>query len=217
MLVTTPFWEDFVKKNSEVPALQEDQLALGKMLGRREAFAAVAGRCTAAEAAQIRGMRENKTYLATSRSWGEFCAEHLHMSKSNADRIISLLDEFGPQYFILAQITRVSPDTFRAIAPSVRDGALHTNGEAIALIPENAARVSRAVAELRKAAAPKLAPEVRWAADRLTAIEGRCDELVAEFESLAREWRQSDERILLGAVCARTRSALTRLGRELTA
>jgi hypothetical protein len=32
--------------------------------------------------------------------------------------------EFGPDYFELAQLTHISADTYRALAPSIQDGAL---------------------------------------------------------------------------------------------
>src|SRR5215471_3582156 len=118
-----------IKKKDLSHASARDSLTLGKLLGRREALAAVAGRCTAAEAIQIRQIREEKAYLANARSWGEFCEEHLHMSKSNADRLIALLDELGPDYFTLAQLTRISPETYRAIAPTICEGALHAEGQ----------------------------------------------------------------------------------------
>src|SRR5215471_19144709 len=129
-----------------------------RLLGRREAFSVVAGRCSAADAETLRNIRDNKLYLALSPDWDEFCVKYLHMSRAAANRIIQLLIEFGPRYYEVAQLTRISAETYRSIAPSIQDGALHANGEAIALIPENAEKVSAAVAELWKSAekpAPK--------------------------------------------------------------
>jgi hypothetical protein len=154
-----------------------DDLTLGRLLGRREAFNIVAARCSAADAALLRQMREEKLYLGVCPDWDEFCSKHLHMRKSNANRIIQLLNEFGPQYFEVAQLTRISPETYRALAPSIRDGALHTESEAIALIPENAERVAAAVAELRKPA-PKPAP------DPIAMLRERCDEVVKRFAEM---------------------------------
>jgi hypothetical protein len=134
-----------------------DDLSLGRLLGRREAFNLIAARCSAAEAAHLREIRATKNYLECA-DWEEFCSKHLHMSKENANRIIRLLDDFGPQYFEVAQLTRISPQTYRAIAPAIQDGALHANGETIALVPENADRVAAAIADIRKSAT-KPAPE----------------------------------------------------------
>jgi hypothetical protein len=154
-----------------------DDLILGRLLGRREAFNIVAARCSAADAALLRQMREEKLYLTLCSDWDEFCSKHLHMRKSNANRIIQLLNEFGPQYFEVAQLTRISPETYRALAPSIRDGALHTENEAIALIPENADKVAAAVAELRK-------PAVKPAPDPIAALRERCDEIVKRFAEI---------------------------------
>src|SRR4051812_30691172 len=118
-----------------------DDVTLGRLLGRREAFNTIAARCSGAEAANLRELRATKNYLEC-RDWAEFCSKHLHMSRENANRIIRLLEHFGPQYFEVAQLTRISPETYRAIAPAIQDGALYTNGEAIALVPENADRVA---------------------------------------------------------------------------
>ena len=87
-----------------------DDLTLGRLLGRREAFNLVAARCSAAEAGQLREIRATKNYLDCG-DWEEFCWKHLQMSRENANRIIRLLEELGPQYFELAQLTRISPQT----------------------------------------------------------------------------------------------------------
>src|SRR4051794_5108716 len=160
---------------------------LGRLLGRREAFSIVAGRCSAADAALLREIRDQKLYLNHASDWGAFCTEFLHMSRESADRLIRYLIEFGPTYFEVAQLTRISPETYRAIAPSIREQALHHNGDAIALIPENAEKVAAAVAELRKAAVAT-APPPAPAEDPLTRLERRCTEVVKELEA-AVDWR----------------------------
>ncbi len=104
------------------------------------------------------------------------------MARNHVHKIINLLNEFGPDYFELAQLTRISPETYRAIQPALQDKALHFEGEAIALIPENAARVSTAVAQLRKTIAPsKPKPPEGY---RFDILEKRCSEIVEELEQL---------------------------------
>jgi hypothetical protein len=125
---------------------------LWRLLGRREAFAMVAARCSAAEAADLKELRDSKAYLEVAADWKEFVPKHLKMSYDSANRIIRNLEEFGPVYFDVAQFTRISPEAYRAIAPSISDQGLNSNGEVIALIPENAERVAAAVTEMRKAA-----------------------------------------------------------------
>src|SRR5581483_12460968 len=105
-----------------------DDLTLGRLLGRREAFNMVAARCSAADAAMLREIREKKLYLNHSKDWDDFCASHLHMTKDSANRVIRYLEEFGPTYFEVAQMTRISPATYRAIAPAIQEQALHHKG-----------------------------------------------------------------------------------------
>jgi hypothetical protein len=157
-----------------------DDMVLGRLLGRREAFTIVAARCSAAEAATLRQIRNEKLYLNVATDWDEFCLKHLKTNKQNANRLIRILEELGPSYFEVAQLARISPATYRAIAPAVHDQALHHNGEAIALIPENAEKVAAAVADLRKSSAPSAPPP----ADPIPALEKSCADLVGRFEGV---------------------------------
>ena len=92
-------------------------IALGTWLGRRQAFAVIASECAAAEAEAIRHIRQARLYKSVTPHWSEFCVQHLGMSKSNADRLIRLFDEFGPAYFHARQLTGISPAEYRAVAP----------------------------------------------------------------------------------------------------
>ena len=125
-------------------------LDLGRWLGRREAFALIAGRCSAAEAESLRRLRDGKQYKEVSRSWEEFCGQHLGVSRRQVDRILRVLDEYGPSYFTVAQMAHVTPEEYRAIAPHVSGDGLNVNGAAIALIPENSSQVAAAVAQMVK-------------------------------------------------------------------
>lgn len=185
-----------------------DDLSLGKLLGRREAFHVMAARCSAADAALLREMRDQKLYLGHAEDWGEFCTKHLHTSRENANRIIRLLDEFGPAYFEVAQFARISPATYRAIAPAIEDHAIRHDGEAIALVPENQEKVAAAVTELRKAAAKRPAtakaapaPEPK-PEDPIVALERRSTELVGEITRLVD--RRTDMRRVQAAVASLT-------------
>ena len=130
---------------------------LGRWLGRREAFALVAGRCSAADAECIRKVREERKYRALAPNWGEFCKRHLGISKAWADRIIQYLEELGPAYFLLAQVAKVTPEEYRKIRGAVRGQALLHAGEEIPIEAENAGRLAEAIEELRRGAAQ---PEV---------------------------------------------------------
>jgi hypothetical protein len=123
---------------------------LGTWLGRREAFAQVAGRCSAADAACIRKMREERQYRELGMNWEQFCKRKLGISKRGADLIIAQLNEFGPAYFLLAQVAKVTPEEYRRISGSVRGQALLHAGEEIPIEAENAGRLAVAIEELRR-------------------------------------------------------------------
>jgi hypothetical protein len=123
---------------------------LGTWLGRREAFAQLAGRCSAADAECIRKMREERQYRELGMNWEQFCKRKLGISKRGADLIIAQLNEFGPAYFLLAQMARVTPEEYRRISGSVRGQALLHAGEEIPIEAENAGRLAVAIEELRR-------------------------------------------------------------------
>jgi hypothetical protein len=167
----------------EMPAdVFEGDLDLGMILGRNQAFGLMAGRSAAAQAACLRDIRDKKLYKNRCPDWDQFCREHLHMGRSQVNHVIQLLNEFGPGYFELSQLTRISPETYRTIQPALQDKALHFEGEAIALIPENAAKVSAAVAQLRKATAAE--PPKPSEGKDLDALEKRCSAIVEEIAQL---------------------------------
>jgi hypothetical protein len=167
----------------------KDGFTLGRLLGQTEALTFVAGGCTAAQAAKMKEIRDTKAYLSHAKTWGEFCRKYFHTSKGNATKFIQLLEEFGPAYFKVAQLTRISADTFRALAPSIREEALHHNGQAIALLPENAEKVAAAVDELRKTITVKPQPAAAAAAP----LEKRCIALVLEIEATSHIEERRDE------------------------
>jgi hypothetical protein len=166
---------------SEPVAAGDDVLDLGKLLGRREALALVAGRCSAAEAAYLREIRETRKFRTLSPNWGQFCEERLHMSKANADRIIRIFEKFGPGYFALAGLTRISPEAYAQIADSVSADGVRWNGEVIALLPENSDRLSAAVKEMKQSAERPDAPNTRA---RIDAVEKRSGQVTAELSHL---------------------------------
>jgi len=134
---------------SGLPADVAGTLVLGAALGENRAFALISGRCTAAQAESLRRLRNEKHYQRLNLTWEAFCTGYLRISRSYADRLVALLDEFGPDYFELSHLTRISPETYREIESSIRDGAITFCGDTIRLVPENAHRVAQAVATLR--------------------------------------------------------------------
>jgi hypothetical protein len=189
-----------------------DDFELGMMLGSRRAFASVAGRCSAADAECLRRVRDKKLYASRAATWEEFCPKFLGLSKAHANRIIRYLEEFGPDYFELAQLTRVTPQQYRAIAPAIREKSIHVEGEAIALLPENSDRIAEAVAELReKASAP---PSVR-VVEQMATFGRRFDRLTADFGEFSRTPMSLAEESQVKSVLSNAVVALRRLGLEI--
>ena len=170
------------------------EMTLGVLLGRRQAFSAVAGRCTAAEVVQMKEIHDSKAYLRFADDWESFCQGYLHMSHDKADKQIHLLEVHGPTYFEVAQLTRISPDTYRAIAPAIHDQKLHHNGEEIALTQDNAAKVGAVVRELRKTVTVKRvkpAPPPAETEDPIRAMNLRCARLARELDGARKTHREA--------------------------
>lgn len=130
-----------------------DALDLGTMLGRKQAFGLLAGRCSAADAECLRRMREEKKYLALGMNWDEFCKRKIGMSRPTVDRIVRSLEEFGPRYFELAAVLKIAPEQYRQIAAAVTEDGVICGGETIAISADNSARLAEAVESLRESAA----------------------------------------------------------------
>ena len=197
---------------SELAADDAALLDLGAILGRNLAFSLVAGRCSAAAAEGLRRLRKEKLYKRCTKKWDDFCPKYLKMSRVEADRTIKLWEDLGPAYFELSQLTRISPQTFRAVAPSIQDGALLYNGETIALTTENSSKVAAAVAELRRSL-PKKSPDMNLER-RIAKLEKSCAAVVAEFETISSDRGIGAARTRLESALARVRAELGRVAKE---
>jgi len=124
-------------------------LNLGQWLGRREAFGAMAGRCSAAEIECLRRIHNEKLYRGHAGTWEEFCTKHLGASRRSVDVSIRLFDELGPAYFHVAQLAHITPAEYREIAPRMSAEGLSANGETIPLLPENRDRIAAVIGEAR--------------------------------------------------------------------
>ena len=136
-----------------------DDIYLGRWMGRREAFALVAGRCSAAEAESLRHIRDEKLYRTLSQNWDEFCTAYVGVSRRSVERNIALLDEFGPLFFDVSQVAHIGPDEFRAIAADIDAEGVHLDGAVVRLLPENGAEAAAAVNELLRRVPPPPAEE----------------------------------------------------------
>src|SRR5437588_13108903 len=120
--------------NESIPvgdAGQEALLTLGTWLGRHQAFGLIANQCSAGDAECLKIMRENEVYKKLGLSWEEFCISHAGVSRVYADRLIHYLEEFGTNYFRIAELMQISADTYRLISDSVGDAGIEVNGETI--------------------------------------------------------------------------------------
>lgn len=189
-------------------------LELGLALGQNQAFAVVSGRCSAAQAAGLRRLREEKLYKRCTEHWDAFCATYLKISRAEADRMIRLWDEFGAGYFEVSELTRISAETYRAIAPSIKDGALYFNGESIELNAENSREVAAAVAELRRALPARKAARPIEMPERIEELDKRCTALLNEFRDISRMERNGENWLTFMSVLSRVYSALARIALE---
>jgi len=197
--------------NSEPFTGLNDVLDLGLVIGQNQAFGLIAGRCSAAQAETLRRLREEEKYKRVSPRWRDFCAQYLKINGKEADRIIQYFEEFGSQFFEVSQLTRISPETYREIAPSIQDGKLHLDGEAIELIEGNAAKVSAAVDRFRRAKRPKRQLEMH---ERLAALDGRCTAILTEFQEISAKERSGENWLQFTAVLSRVSSGLRRIELE---
>jgi ABC-type transporter Mla MlaB component len=201
------------KSTTGPPVDDTGLLDLGVALGHNQAFGHIAGRCSAAQAAGLRRLREEKQYKRCTPLWEDFCPNYLKISRSEADKIIHLWEEFGAGYFEVAQLTRISPETYRAIEPAVKEGALHFDGEALELDGENSRKVAAAVAELRRRASAKKLPQPEMH-QRLAELDKRCIAMILEFEEISQKERHGENWLQLTGVLERLFSALQRIRTE---
>jgi hypothetical protein len=140
----------------------EDAVELGAWLGRKQAFSGMAGRCSAADAHCLVTLREQKKYKAFGLTWEAFCTERLGISRALADKTIRLFAEFGETYFYLTGLIPMAPQDYRLIAGSVSADGVQNAGERIPIVPQNAAKLSEAVKNLKRQARLALpAPEAK--------------------------------------------------------
>jgi hypothetical protein len=126
-------------------------VAVGTWIGQEQAFNALAQQCSSARVACLKQVRDTESYKSLNLTWDEFCPEHAGISRSQADRLISQLSQFGVPYFQLTDIVPVSPAVYREIEPAIVDGTIEFRGEQVPITQENATKIKAAVYALRKA------------------------------------------------------------------
>ncbi len=201
-----------MSRRRQPPAV--DVLDLGRLLGQRRAFAAIGGRCSAAHAQLLRRIRDEKLYLAITPSWRAFCGVHLAITRRHADRLIAMLNRFGPVYFEVSQFIGISPRQYLAIEPAIREHKLLVDGEAVSLIPENAPKVLESLGQLlresRRTKRPAAPPETLRT--RVADLTTRGQAIAAELLALYNASRSAADRELIQESATELRMALMQPG-----
>jgi hypothetical protein len=164
---------------------EEPGYVLGQWIGRRQAFGLISAKTAAAEVECLRRIREGKLYRSKCDDWAEFCQKYAGITSSYGNRLIRQLEEFGPSYFDLSRIMRISAEAYRQIAGSVSDAGISFGGEKIAITPENSDKIAEAVHALREqseAACVPAKPAAKGIASARRRLEACIAELTGMFE-----------------------------------
>ena len=202
-----------MRKALDKPAPQPAEAAaaamdLGRWLGRREAFSLVAGSCSGAEIESLRHIKKERLYLNVAGTWEEFCDKHVGASRTHVEKSIRLLEEFGPAYFQVAQMAHIGPEEYRAIAAHVDAGGVRLAGAAIALLPENAGKVSAAVNELLSRAVPE---KPAGKPDSFAQVLKRF-ESAAKFLDESKAWPDTRQKLEMASILWHMRVSAARKG-----
>jgi len=156
-------------------------------------------------------------YKSLGLTWGDFCRQHLGLSRSHADQLIRPLDQFGAAYFHLAEIMRISPDSFRRIAPAVHDDCIEIAGELVPITPENALKIKQALLAWQKdsqRARAELA-KAQAANASIISLNSRLDACLAEMSAILGGPREAGQDAALGGLLSYSLTKLKRLQRDL--
>ena len=161
-----------------------ESFELGQWLGRRQAFGLIAGKTAAADVECLRRIREGNLFRAKGVDWAEFCQKYAGVTSSYANRLIRQYEEFGPNYFDLSRIMRISADSYRKIAEAVSDDGIAFEGEKIPIIPENSDKIAEAVNALRAQAGEATDDQSKLPEKGVAAARRRLLACVAEMTRL---------------------------------
>ena len=184
----------------------------GAWVGRQQAFAVIANKCSAAQALCLKQVRETRLYEKLELTWEEFCKEYAGIGRAYADKLIQQHEEFGEAYFRLSEIARISPETYRQISSQVSEEGLEFDGRKLALIPENAPQIRAAVQTLRvqlKEARDANQP----ASPGITQLLIRMDALLEEVSAMSRRLLDAGQRAGLQGLVAYAVDKWTHLAR----
>jgi hypothetical protein len=184
----------------------------GAWVGRQQAFAVIANKCSAAQALCLKQVRETRLFEKLESTWDEFCQEYAGISRSQADRLIQQYEELGDAYFRLSEIARISPETYRQISSQVSEEGIEIDGGKLALIPENGPKIRAAIQTLR--AQLKRARDARQpTSPSITQLVIRVDALVEEVSGMSRRLLDPGGRAELQGLVGYAVNKWTRLAR----
>src|ERR1700676_96518 len=161
----------------------DEAFDVGIWVGRKQAFALVAGRCLAADAEILFEIREKKLFRTMEKTWEDFCVKRLGFGRSYADRVIRQFKELGPNFSKLSCFTRIKPAEYRLIVGAVTDDGLAYGGEVIPLESENVPKLAEAVIALRREGICETNP-IDPAEQSFAKAEKAVKSAVAEFQRL---------------------------------
>src|ERR1700730_7559090 len=165
-------------------AADETPFELGQWLGRKQAFGLIAGKTAAADVECLRRIRDGNLFRAKGVDWSEFCQKYAGVTSSYANRLIRQFEEFGPNYFDLSKIVRISAESCRKIWTAVGDAGIDFGGEKIAISPENSDKIAEAVTALREQAGDSANGRSKTAETGVAAVRRRLLACVAEMTKL---------------------------------
>jgi len=166
------------------PAADDTTFELGQWLGRKQAFGLIAGKTAAADVECLRRIRDGNLFRARGVDWADFCQKYAGVTSSYANRLIRQFEEFGPNYFDLSKIVRISAESYRKIAESVSDDGIAFGDENIAISPENSGKIAEAVKALREQAGDLANDRSKPAEAGIAAVRRRLLACVAEMTQM---------------------------------
>ena len=157
---------------------------LGEWLGRKQAFGLIAGKTAAADIECMRQIRDGNLFRAKGVDWSGFCHQYAGVTSSYANRLIRQFDEFGPNYFDLSKIVRISAESYRKISGAVGDEGIDFGGQKIAISPENSGQITEAVKALREQAGDVANDRSKPPERGIAAVRRRLEACVAELTAI---------------------------------
>ena len=126
--------------------------------------------------------------------------------------LIRQLEEFGPAFFQLGGVTRITPEEYRLIAGAVTEAGLAYEGETIPITEQNGPRLAEAVEALRRQALPEAAADGAGETERaLAAAQRSWQAAIAIYERLRASNLTEADQLQLRAALSQARQILDQM------